>query len=54
MARPDFPLNIDRRRLLATAATVTATGILPGVRLADAAADVLQPLTPPRHTRLNN
>jgi hypothetical protein len=49
MARPDFPLNIDRRRLLTpAAATVTATGILPGVKLADAAAaDVLQssPLT---------
>jgi hypothetical protein len=49
MARPDFPLNIDRRRLLTSAAaTVTATGILPGVKLADAAAaDVLQssPLT---------
>jgi hypothetical protein len=51
MAKPDFPLNIDRRRLLTSAAaTVTATGsILPGVKLADgAAADVLQssPLTP--------
>ena len=49
MARPDFPLNIDRRRLLTSAAaTVTATGILPGVKLADAAAaDVIQcsPLT---------
>jgi hypothetical protein len=50
MAKPDFPLNIDRRRLLASAAAaVTATGsILPGVKLADAAAaDVLQspPLT---------
>jgi hypothetical protein len=47
--RPDFPLNIDRRRLLTSAAaTVTSTGILPGVKLADAAAaDVLQssPLT---------
>ena len=38
MARPDFPLNIDRRRLLAMAAAATATGsILPGVKLADAA-----------------
>jgi hypothetical protein len=48
MARPDFPLSINRRRLLTSAAaTVTATGILPGVKLADAApADVLQPLTP--------
>jgi hypothetical protein len=52
MAKPDFPLNIDRRRLLATGAAVavTVTGsILPSVKLADAAAaDVLQssPLTP--------
>ena len=39
MARPGFPLNINRRRLLTSvAATVTATGILPGVKLADAAA----------------
>jgi len=50
MAKPDFPLNIDRRRLLTSAAAaVTATGsILPGVKLADAAAaDVLKssPLT---------
>jgi len=44
MARPDFPLSINRRRLLTSAAaTVTATGILPGVKLADAAAaDVRQ------------
>ena len=47
MARPDFP-RIDRRRLLTSAAaTATATGILPGVKLADAvAADVPLPLTP--------
>jgi len=38
MARPDFPLNIDRRRLMTAAAAVTATGVLPGVKLADAAA----------------
>ena len=38
MAKTDFPLTIDRRRLLASAAAVTATGILPGVKLADAAA----------------
>jgi hypothetical protein len=53
MARRDFPLNIDRRRLL-TSAAVTATGILPGVKLADAAAaDVLQslPLTPKAEPR---
>jgi hypothetical protein len=48
MAKTDFPLSIDRRQLLTSAAaTVTATGILPGVKLADAAAaDVLPPLTP--------
>ena len=47
MAEPDFP-RIDRRRLLTSAAaTATATGILPGVKLADAvAADVPLPLTP--------
>jgi hypothetical protein len=38
MARPDFPLRIDRRRLLTSAAAVTASGILPGVKRADAAA----------------
>jgi hypothetical protein len=40
MARPDFPLSIDRRRLLtsAAAAAATATGILPDVKPADAAA----------------
>ena len=53
MARPDFPLNIDRRRLLASAAEVTVTGILPGVNRADAdaaAADVTEPanFAPPR------
>ena len=43
MARRDFPLSINRRRLMTAAAAVTATGILPGVKLADAAAaDVLQ------------
>jgi hypothetical protein len=50
MARPDFPLSINRRRLLTSAAAAaTATGILPGVKRGDAAAaDVLQssPLTP--------
>ena len=50
MARPDFPLNIDRRRLMTAAAAVTVTGsISPGVKLADAAAppDLFQspPLT---------
>ena len=45
MADADFPLSINRRRLLTSAAAaVTATGsILPGVKRADAAAaDVLQ------------
>ena len=53
MAEPDFPLSINRRRLMtAVAATVTATGIVPGVTLADAAAaDVLQPLTPKAEPR---
>ena len=51
MAGPDFPLSINRRRLLTSAAaTLTATGsILPVVKRANAAAaDVLQPspLTP--------
>jgi hypothetical protein len=42
MARRDFPLSINRRRLMAAA--ITATGsILPVVKRADAAADVLQP-----------
>ena len=50
MARRDFPFSINRRRLLTSAAaTVTATGILPDVKLADAAAapDLFQspPLT---------
>ena len=30
MAEPDFPLSIDRRRLLTAAAAVTATGICAG------------------------
>jgi len=38
MARLDFPLNIDRRRLMTAAAAVTASGVLPGVKRADAAA----------------
>jgi hypothetical protein len=48
MARPDLPLTINRRGLLtAAAATVTVTGVLPGVKLADAAAVLrASPLTP--------
>jgi hypothetical protein len=39
MARRDFPLSINRRRLMTAAAAVTATGsILPVVKRADAAA----------------
>jgi hypothetical protein len=38
MARPDFPLGINRRRMLASAAAVTTTSVLPGVKRADAAA----------------
>jgi hypothetical protein len=48
MARQEFPLSMDRRRMLISAAAVTATGTVPGVKPADAAAaDVLQspPLT---------
>jgi hypothetical protein len=48
MAEADFPLSINRRRLMTAAAAVTASGVLPGVKRADAAAaDVLQssPLT---------
>jgi hypothetical protein len=50
MAEADFPLRIDRRRLMTAAAAVTATGsILPVVKRADAAAapDLFQspPLT---------
>ena len=42
MAGPDFPGSINRCRLL-TSAAVTVTGILPGMKLADAAAaDVLR------------
>jgi hypothetical protein len=38
MAKTDFPLNIDRRRLLTSAVAVTATGIVPGARPAKSAA----------------
>jgi hypothetical protein len=38
MARPDFPLSIDRRRLLASATAVTASGIVPSARPAKSAA----------------
>ena len=50
MAKTDLPFNIDRRRLLTSAAAVTATGIVPGFEGADTAAapDFFQssPLTP--------
>ena len=38
MSGQEFPLSIDRRRMLTSAATVTATGFLPDVNRADAAA----------------
>jgi hypothetical protein len=38
MAKTDFPLNIDRRRLLISAAAVTTTGIVPDVKPANSAA----------------
>jgi len=39
MAKADFSLRIDRRRFLTSAAAAaTATGILPGVKRAHAAA----------------
>jgi hypothetical protein len=45
MAGSDFPLSINRRRLLTSAAAaVTVTGIVPGVKCADGAApDFLKP-----------
>jgi hypothetical protein len=37
VAKPDFPLNIERRRLMTSAAAaLTVTGIVPGVKRADA------------------
>ena len=49
MARRDIPLSINRRRLMTAAAAVTASGVLPGVKRAAAAAasDLFQspPLT---------
>ena len=38
MAEHEFPLIVNRRRLLASAAAATATAVLPGVKNADAAA----------------
>jgi hypothetical protein len=50
VAGSDFPLSINRRRLLTSAAAaVTATGsILPGVKRADAAASDLSQSSPPK------
>ena len=43
MAKPDFPLSVNRRRLLTAAAAITATGIVPTGNHADtAAAAVMQ------------
>ncbi len=41
MAGPDFPLTINRRRLLASAVALPAASIVPGVRPVDAAAAAL-------------
>jgi hypothetical protein len=37
MAKTDFPLSIDRRRLLTSAAAITATGVVPDVNPANSA-----------------
>ena len=47
MAEPDFPISIDRRRSLASAAAISAACTGPGVNLADAAApNFVQASTP--------
>jgi len=45
IARRDFPLSIDRRRLLTSAAAITMTGVVPDVNPANSAAarDFVQP-----------
>jgi hypothetical protein len=48
MAEPDFPLNIDRRRLLATGAAVVTAAIVPRAESAKAArANAAQPASLP-------
>jgi hypothetical protein len=49
MAKADFPLNIDRRRLLATALALPAASIVPGFQGGEPAnlAGAAQPLSPP-------
>ena len=39
MAKTDFPLNINRRRLLVSAAAIPVANIVPGAEPADTAAD---------------
>jgi hypothetical protein len=51
MADPDFPLNIDRRRLLATGAAVATAAIVPNAELPEAAlANAAQPALLPAET----
>jgi hypothetical protein len=51
MAKPDFPLNIDRRRLLATGAAAATAAIAPGAGSVKAAfANAAQPATLPAET----
>ena len=48
MAKPDFPLNIDRRRLLATGAAAATAAIAPGAGSVKAAcANAAQPASLP-------
>jgi hypothetical protein len=48
MAKTDFPLTIDRRRLLVSAAAVTSACILPGAEGADGTASGLSQSSPLR------
>ena len=47
MAKTDFPLSIDRRRLLVCAAALPAVSIVPGAQRAEHLANVVQPSAPP-------
>jgi hypothetical protein len=47
MAKTDFPLSIDRRHLLVSAAAITAVSAVPGGEQADAAAPDLFQSSPP-------
>ena len=48
MAKTDFPLTIDRRRLLVSAAAVTSPCILPGAEGADGTTSGLSQSSPLR------